>query len=273
MGESRYFWCYTENTVVKLANPLTKNDDRFGKFIERQDGKDFPFYNGKPLELPTWQWLVIWLSVAIGFAALVLIPQHNNVEALVPRILFVAVPLATLAYFAKDKWKALYRKPTFADYRTMVGFFVLNLAVSAVVAVIVKSLFGASANAAADGLAGAGALEIIAFYVGTGIQLMGEEVFTMLPFLAIMYFLYKKGKVSRKSAIVWAWILTAIWFGAAHLPTYGWNVAQALLIIGTARIVLTLAYIRTKNLWVSYGAHLLNDWVIFTFVLIAAVAK
>ena len=34
--------------------------------------------------------------------------------------------------------------------------------------------------------------------------------------------------------------------------------------------MLTLAYIRTKNLWVSFGAHVLNDWVTFTFALLAA---
>jgi membrane protease YdiL (CAAX protease family) len=257
--------------MVKV--PLLSNrNDRFGKLIERQDGKDFPFYNDKPLGLAVWQWLVVWLSAAVGFAALVAIPQHSNVEALIPRILFVAIPLATLAYFVKGKWKLLFQKPTFADYRTMIGFFLLNLAVTLVVGLLVKALFGANANSATDGLAHAGAFEIIAFYVGTGIQLMGEEVFTVLPFLAIMYFFYKKGGTTRKQAIVWAWILTALWFGAAHLPTYGWNIAQAILIIGTARIVLTLAYIRTKNLWVSYGAHLLNDWVIFTFTLVATLA-
>lgn len=258
--------------MVKVPS-IGKDNSRFGKFIERQDGRDFPFYNDKPMGLAAWQWLVVWGSAAVGFAALILIPQYSNIEALLPRILFLAIPLGTLAFFTKDKWKVLFRRPTFADYCTMVGFFVLNLTVSAMVAIVVKSLFGANPNAAVDGLAQAGALEIAAFYVGTGIQLMGEEVFTLLPFLATMYFFYKKGKVSRKGAIIWAWVLTALWFGAAHLPTYGWNIAQALLIIGSARIVLTLAFIRTKNLWVSYGAHLLNDWVIFTFALVASTMK
>lgn len=251
---------------------LSKNNDRFGKLIERQDGRDFPFYNDKPIGLTTWQWLGVWLSVVVGISAILFIPQHNNVESLIPRIIFVVVPLATLAYFTKDKWKALFHKPTFADYKAMVGFFLLNLAVSIIVGVIVRSIFGANANPAAAEIAHAGALELIAFYVGTGIQLMGEELFTILPFLALMYFFYKKGKVSRKKAIIWAWVLTAIWFGAVHLPTYGWNIAQAILVIGSARIILTLAYIRTKNLWVSYGAHLLNDWAIFTFALVVSVA-
>lgn len=254
----------------KITSILNKRDARFGKLIERKDGKDFPFYNDKPVGLSVWQWLVLWLSSAIGFAALVLIPQHNNIDALIPRVLFLAIPLTTLAYFTKDKWKTLFRKPSLADFLEMAGFFLLNLAVSMLVATVVKGLFGTNANPATDGFISGGALEIIAFYAGTAIQLMGEEVFTLLPFLAIMYFFYKKGKVSRKSAVIWAWVLTAIWFGAAHLPTYGWNVAQALIIIGSARLVLTLAYIRTKNLWVSYGAHLLNDWVIFTFILVSS---
>lgn len=202
-----------------------------------------------------------------------LTPQHNNIEALIPRILFAALPLATLAYFTKGAWKTLFHKPRFADYQAMVGFFILNLAVSASVALLVKTIFGANANTATEGLAQSGGLEIAAFYLGTAIQLMGEELFTLLSFLALMYFFYEKGKQSRRSAVLWAWGLTALWFGAAHLPTYGWNLAQALLIIGSARIVLTLAFIRTKNIWVSYGAHLLNDWVIFTFSLVATLAR
>lgn len=114
---------------------------------------------------------------------------------------------------------------------------------------------------------------VIAFYVGTGIQLFGEEVFTILPFLAVMYLLYTKVRLSRTTSILLAWLITALWFGAAHLPTYGWNFAQAFLIIGIARLVLTLAFIRTKNIFVSTGAHILNDWVTFTFVMIAMAAN
>ena len=48
--------------------------------------------------------------------------------------------------------------------------------------------------------------------------------------------------------------------------------AQALIGIGAARLVLTLAFIRTKNIGVSTGAHILNDWVGFTFVILSAAA-
>ncbi len=87
-----------------------------------------------------------------------------------------------------------------------------------------------------------------------------------------MYLLHTKAGMSRNTAMLVAWFATALWFGAAHLPTYGWNFAQAFLIIGSARLVLTLAYIRTKNILVSTGAHIINDWTIFTFSLVAAAA-
>ncbi|EHI41546.1 LOW QUALITY PROTEIN: abortive infection protein, partial [Rhodococcus opacus PD630] len=143
-------------------------------------------------------------------------------------------------------------------------FALLNLAVSAGLALIVQSLFDVASNEAVDDAGKASALDTVAFYVGTGIQLVGEEVFTMIPFLAVMYFLFAKAKLSRKTAIVVAWLLSAVWFGAAHLQTYDWNFAQAFIVIGGARLVLTLAYIRTKNLWVSTGAHIINDWTLFT---------
>ena len=70
-------------------------------------------------------------------------------------------------------------------------------------------------------------------------------------------------RVGRGLSIVIAWLATAVLFGLVHLPTYNWNLAQVLLIIGLARLILSLAGIKTKNLWVSAGAHIFNDWTFF----------
>ncbi len=59
-------------------------------------------------------------------------------------------------------------------------------------------------------------------------------------------------------------------FALAHLPAYGWNLSHCLIVIGSARLVLTLAYMTTKNVWVSTGTHVLNDWALFTFTVLAA---
>jgi membrane protease YdiL (CAAX protease family) len=249
---------------------LVNTTERFGQAIERRDGRDFPYYNGDPTSVASWKWVVIVLACLAGFAALLFIPAPNNVWSLIPRILFPAIPMAVFIALVRPHWRAIFHPIAGRDVLTIIVFWLLNLVVSSIVGLIVKALFGANANPVEAGIASGGPLDVVAFYVGTGIQLFGEEVFTILPFLAVMCWLSKAG-MSRKSAMILAWFITAAWFGAAHLPTYGWNVAQALLVIGVARLVLTLAYIRTKNILVSTGAHILNDWTEFTLVLAAGI--
>jgi uncharacterized protein len=43
-----------------------------------------------------------------------------------------------------------------------------------------------------------------------------------------------------------------------------------MVVIGSARMVLTLPWILTKNLWVSTGAHVIDDWLLFTITLLGA---
>ncbi|MFF2388671.1 CPBP family intramembrane glutamic endopeptidase [Agromyces sp. NPDC058104] len=243
--------------------PLTDRD-RFGRAIERRDGADFPFYDGAPVELAPWRWGVVWAACVVGFLVLTFFPQPGNVVAIVPRTLFVAIPLAALALVAGRHWTAVFRRVGWRDLLAMAFFAVLNIAITFSVGTLVSTLFRVSPNTTIAAAGDAGEVDAVALYVGSGIQLVGEEVFTLLPFLAVLYLLFAKAGLSRRTAIVLAWIASALWFGAAHLPTYGWNVAQSFLIIGSARIAFTLAFIRTKNLWVAAGAHILNDWVFLT---------
>ncbi|PWC03468.1 CPBP family intramembrane glutamic endopeptidase [Agromyces badenianii] len=249
--------------------PLAEHD-RFGRFIERRDGADFPFYNGVPVELSVAKWVLVWVSVAAGFLALIFIPQPNEFVAILPRALFVAIPLAVLAVVAGRHWTAIFRRVRLVDVGNMFFFAALNIALTFVIGAIVSLFFPMAANETIAAAGAAGPADTIALYVGSGIQLVGEEVFVVLPFLALMYFLFAKAGVSRKTAIILAWIISSLWFGAAHLPTYDWNWVQAIVVIGSARIALTLAFIRTKNLWVSAGAHIINDWVFITIAVIAA---
>ncbi|NBI07700.1 CPBP family intramembrane glutamic endopeptidase [Senegalia massiliensis] len=94
-------------------------------------------------------------------------------------------------------------------------------------------------------------------------MLFGEELITIIPFLIVLEFSYKNLNLSRKRSIITAWIVTSLLFGAIHLPTYSWNIIQAILGIGIVRIILTYPYIKTKNIWTSLLVHLLNDWILF----------
>lgn len=254
---------------------MKKDKSRFGRLIERNDGRDFPFYNLLPAEIPTWKWILIILSCIVGFASLLFIYFDNQILNLIPRILFAGIPLATFIILVRPNWKAIFKPLKWADVPTIIAFWLLTLGLSAAAAFLVSGgdpVGHFAANSATATVLDGGFWGVVGFYLGTFIQLFGEELVTILPFLAILYWLHTKFKVSRKLAIVLALIVTAISFGAMHLPTYGWSVVQAIVLIGVARIALTLAFIRTKNILVSFGAHVVNDWVTFTLALVAAAA-
>ena len=130
--------------------------------------------------------------------------------------------------------------------------------------------FGADANATIAGLVGQSSASLELFFLSTIPQLLGEELLTILPFLAILQFAYARMGLSRRKAVVVAWLLSSLLFGLVHLPTYNWNWVQCIVVIGSARLVLTLAYLKTKNIWVSTGAHIINDWSIFMLVILGA---
>jgi len=48
----------------------------------------------------------------------------------------------------------------------------------------------------------------------------GEEVVTLLPFLALLQLFSKGFGLGRKSAIIGAWLVSSVIFGLIHLPTY-----------------------------------------------------
>ena len=235
-------------------------------------GRDFPFYNGAPVGLSAWQWLFVMAAVAAGFAVLVApIPwPAGPLGAMIPAVLFPLIPMVALAQVAPGHWKALFGKVGWRELRLMVGFALLNIVVSMSVGAIVHALANVTPNAATAQLSGMDTTGRIAFFAKTVPQLFGEEVVTILPFLAVLTLLSSRFGVGRKAAVVGAWLISSLIFGLIHLPTYDWNWVQCIVIIGTARMVLSLAWIMTKNIWVSTGAHVINDWLLFTLSLVGA---
>ena len=241
------------------------------RWLEDPD-RDFPFYNGAPVGLSAWQWLFVMAAVAAGFAVLVApIPwPAGPLGAMIPAVLFPLIPLVALAQVAPGHWKVLFGKVGWRELRLMVGFALLNIVVSMSVGVIVHAFADVTPNAATAQLNGMDTVGRIAFYAKTVPQLFGEEVVTILPFLALLTLLSSRFGVGRKGAIVGAWLISSLLFGLIHLPTYDWNLIQCIVIIGTARMVLTLPWILTKNIWVSTGAHITNDWLLFSMILLGA---
>jgi membrane protease YdiL (CAAX protease family) len=213
-------------------------------------------------------WALVLASLALGFAALSL-PVPAGAAALLPALLFPLLPLLALRAVAGPGWRAaLFRRLTLRDLGLACGIALANLVVSFSVAALVQARFGLASNPALATLAGQGAGERALFFLGTLPQLLGEELLTVLPLLALLSLLHGHLGWPRRKSLVAAWLLSALPFALAHLPTYQWNLAQCLLVIGSARLVLSLAYLRSRNLAVSTLAHVLNDWLLFAGVLL-----
>ena len=249
---------------MTLDNPRALAPAERLRWLE-DPGRDFPFYNGAPMGLSAWQWLFLMAAVAVGFAVLVApIPwPAGPLGAMIPAVLFPLIPMVALAQVAPGHWKALFGKVGGRELRLMLGFALLNIVVTMSVGAIVYALTDVTSNSANAQLAATDTAGRIAFFAKTIPQLFGEEVVTLLPFLALMTLLSNRFGVGRKGAIVGAWLVSSLLFGLIHLPTYDWNFVQCIVVIGTARMVLTLAWILTKNIWVSTGAHIINDWLLF----------
>ncbi|WP_202802678.1 CPBP family intramembrane glutamic endopeptidase [Alcanivorax hongdengensis] len=266
-----------KRSVVAGSAMTNKNEEPKNarlSWLERP-GEDFPFYRGQPVSLSAVKWLVVLVAVAAGFACLTVdVPiLTSDLGIFIRTLLFPAIPLVALRIMVGAHWRCLFRRVRRADVGWMLGFAVLNLLVSTLVGWLIMTLFGAEANAAVVGLAGLGASERGLFFLRTVPQLFGEEVLTVLPFLAILSLAHDRLNLSRGRSLLLAWLLSSILFGLVHLPSYNWNLLQCLLIIGSARLVLSLAYIKTKNIWVSTGAHIINDWAIFSVVILGSAAK
>lgn len=233
---------------------------------------DFPYYRGAPVSLSAGQWLFVMAAVAAGFLVLVLpIPwPAGPLGAFIPALLFPAIPLAALVRVAPRHWKAIFGRVGGREVRLMFGFALLNIVVSMSVGAVVRAVAEVTPNAAAAQLGAADTLGRLAFFARTVPQLFGEELLTVLPFLALMSLLSNRFGIGRKGAIVGAWLISSLLFGLIHLPTYHWNLVQCIVVIGTARMVLTLAWIRSKNIWVPTGAHIINDWLLLGMSLLGA---
>ncbi|WP_435737598.1 CPBP family glutamic-type intramembrane protease [Cellulosimicrobium sp. PMB13] len=240
-------------------------------------GRDFPLYAGDPRRLTGVQWAVLlgaWL-VAAACDLLVGVPGPPWLSIVVRGVLFAGLPLLALAWALgglRAAWGTLFRRVRGRDVGLMVGFAVLNVVVTFLVGVLVSSLFEATPNPTGAALADLGTGDRIAYFLSMVPQLVGEEVFTVVPFLAVLTLATVAWRLGRRASVTVAVAVAAVLFALIHLPTYDWNLPQCLLIIGVARVVLFVPYLLTKNLAVSAGAHIINDWTLFGLGLLGAAA-
>lgn len=226
---------------------------------------DLPFWNGSPVSLDVRGWTVVLGSTLAAFGILTLSPVWMLPGALtiLPALLFTLLPLAALASMTRGHAGALFKPYGLRAFGQSVLFGIATMLASLGIAMFVQTFAPLRANAFVDVLATIGMLDLVIFLLRTFVQLIGEEVVTVLPLLGVLWICRARFGLSFRASLTAGVLVSTAWFAALHLPTYGWNVVQCFAVIGTARLVLTLSYLRTQNLWVSAGAHILNDWSIF----------
>jgi membrane protease YdiL (CAAX protease family) len=227
--------------------------------------KDFPFYNGAPVAVDGRGWAILMASLVVAFAALAWVPLESFPLNFIPALLFVGIPLIALQRVVGPHWRALFGPVGFKQIGQMLLFAVLTIVGSLAMGYVLSQFMTMTSNPVSDSLETEPGWQLMERLLPTIPQLIGEEFLGVLPFLAVLWLCVSRLGLSRRMGIVVGLVVSGLIFGAAHLPTYDWNWGQALLGIGWARVLLTLAYVWTRNLWVSAGAHILNDWTGFLF--------
>lgn len=227
-----------------------------------------PFSFGNPVPLSTRSSVMLWAASAIAFALLLAVPRWlpDQWGGALAALLFVGVQWAGLRWAVGPAWVALFRRPRWRDVALGLAAVPLVIGLPALVAAYGLGMSHLSANASIDAVADLSPAQLVGRFALVAVQLLGEELVTILPLLATVALLHRAGMPARW-AVALAWMVTALVFGALHLPTYQWHLGQALLVIGAARLALTAVFIYTRNLWASTIAHIANDWTVMAFVL------
>ena len=216
---------------------------------------DFPFYNDD--SVPAWHgWLLLGVSlfVAVALNVSTFLPVNRAVFKII--VVFL-IPLITLLFVAHGNIGTVIKKPRLGDVPLILIVVVLDFAYSLAISAFLTNALGIPMR----GNAVFGETMDAGFFALVFVQLFGEELFKTNMMLGILLLLFRRSG-NRKSAVVISTFVTLLVFGLAHYAAYG-SLVQILLIQGLGSIVFLFAYIKTKNMLVTYVAHLLVDFIPF----------
>lgn len=228
-----------------------KNTDRF--WVEKRD-LDFPFYNDETVGKRD---LILLTLGVILFSIWAFLPK-GSLPSLVSRSIYFVLTTVPFLIVARGKLRLLVKRFRFYDLvLILVGaavcFFgsMFLLALLFNHGLISEGSFRANpvVDATYDG----------AFAVGFVLQLFGEEMLKIDAFLVILTLIYRRtGK--RKLGVIVGMLVSALLFGALHYEVYG-SWILVLVAQNFSGLVLLYLYLRTKNVFVPFWAHLLLDCV------------
>lgn len=221
--------------------------------------------NYPKIEAKTWRWILA-LVLAIGsfygasFLFYALEVKNEIIYALAISILCLLSLLVVDKKFIKKLFLPIKMKD--------ILYIIIGLGFS-IVAVIISAI-------AVERLGIKGATNPIfdvltpdnfkSFFVSTTIQFIAEEIIFIIPFLFVINKMKTENNILKT---IFALLLSSVIFGAMHLSTYDFNLLQAVLIISIIRTGLSLSYVLSKNLSVTYIIHIIYDWSLIIIYLAA----
>lgn len=217
------------------------------------------------IEAKTWRWILA-LVLAIGsfyevsFLFYALKVKNEIIYALAISILCLLSLLVVDKKFIKKIFLPLKMKD--------ILYIIIGLGFS-IVAVVISSIV--VTNLGIEGATNP-IFDVLtpdnfkSFFVSTTIQFIAEEIIFIIPFLFVINKMKTENNILKT---IFALILSSVIFGAMHISTYDFNLLQAVLIISIIRTGLSLSYVLSKNLSVTYIIHIIYDWSLIIIYLAA----
>lgn len=226
----------------------------FFKFEE--NGDDFPFYNGVP-KLSKLDWIILIMAEILFVAPVVLpIPLSDEVFP----FYMCLVVLIPVLYVSKGNLKLFFKRIKRSDIKLIIFCVIAPYVYSMLMLFIIEYFKLVPVTYVEDNPIN------IADIIYLIVQLIGEELFKVILLILVMSLVYYFSK-NRKLSIISSVIMTMMVFGSIHEGAYG-TLLQVLLIQGVGSIFDLYAYMKTKNVFVSYIAHLLFDFAPYFFEII-----
>lgn len=220
---------------------------------------DFPFYNYIPIKINTIGWVIL-----LTFMFLSIFVLFTNFFNIFSDLVFVLLNITSYFIVTKTKIKELFKPIKLKDLLKVIKYTLITIIMAFIFSNIMIRFVPLSSNPMAiSGGSNKDLLHFILLRVDNILQLFGEEFLAITPFLFILQISFNKFGLPRRKSIIIALLLSSIFFGLLHLPTYNWNLLQSMLLIGVVRVFLTLSYMETKNIFISFLVHFLYDTILF----------
>lgn len=208
------------------------------------------------IEAKTYKWiLALLVSIASFYGVGIIFYVFNIKSEILGAVAVSALCLLSLLIVDRDFIKKIFLPMKKKD----IFYIILGLlfcAVAIVISSIVMQQFGIEGNTNPI-FESLNPDNFKDFFVSTIIQFIAEEIIFIIPFLFVINKMKTENETFKNICAI---ILSSVIFGAMHITTYNFNILQAVLIISIIRTGLSMSYVFSKNLTVTYLIHIIYDW-------------